>query len=439
MQPLTNRFTLFAVREWMFDWSRVLVEFFLNQGFVQAVGMLSGLIYVQVMPVDQYALYAMGLASLSFISTGSDLGLSNSLGYFWRRTNDESIIVSVFRAIRRLRSVLLLFASLISGALLLKTAIERNLSILLMFSCFSLVVVTVWTQLGVSIDIGLMRLEGKQRESYYCEAIGSITRFLFACAVMVTGLGTAFFGLAGGVLGVVSMVAAVRVFGHRSTNKPEPIGRDTWRAIGQYIIPTLPTTVVYMAQDPLMYWLTLTFGGQSPLSETFALGRIGAIYGLLGLFVAVVLAPRLARLRNDAKFVQTAFLYLLVILVICAALTTVGYLAPWLFLWLVGSKYAHLHKELVLALTAASFGVLISFVAMANRLRGWVRLEPLGAATQAVAVVVLSTKWQFQDSASVLELMVVLAGLSLFSALSISTVGLFAPTIAKVVDAGKAL
>jgi hypothetical protein len=63
-------------------WTRLSLEFAVNQGIAQSAGMIAGLIYVRLMPVDEYALYAMGLSSLTFISVGSDLGLGWSLGYF---------------------------------------------------------------------------------------------------------------------------------------------------------------------------------------------------------------------------------------------------------------------------------------------------------------------------------------------------------------------
>src|SRR2546427_9052191 len=97
-------------------WSRLFLEFALNQGLAQAAGMISGLIYVRLMPIDQYALYAMGLSVLTFLSVGSDLGLSASLGYFLRQSlKDGSLIQPRIAAVRRLRSAFLVVASVICG------------------------------------------------------------------------------------------------------------------------------------------------------------------------------------------------------------------------------------------------------------------------------------------------------------------------------------
>jgi hypothetical protein len=53
-----------AVSDWFARWSRLSIEFGLSQAVGQSAGLIAGLIYVRLMPVDQYALYAMGLTSL---------------------------------------------------------------------------------------------------------------------------------------------------------------------------------------------------------------------------------------------------------------------------------------------------------------------------------------------------------------------------------------
>jgi len=221
---VTSQFMSLAVSDWFARWSRLSVEFGLSQALGQSAALISGLIYVRLMPVDQYALYAMSLTSLTFISTGSDLGLTSSLNYFWREgSRDRCGIEPITTAVQRLRWSLLVLASFVSGALLLKATREQNLSMISVVACFGLVVAIVSARLRPTLDIQLMRLEGMQRESYYCEAAGSITRLLVAVAMIVTGITTALFGLAGGLLGSLSMLAAVRGFAGTPRNKLQSV------------------------------------------------------------------------------------------------------------------------------------------------------------------------------------------------------------------------
>lgn len=420
------------MRDRLARWTRLFLEFALTQGVAQAAGMLSGLIYVRVMPVDQYALYALSLGSLSFVSLGSDLGLTGSLGYFWRQSGQsESAIETKIAAVRRLRSAFLAAATIIAGVMLYQTTARQQVAPASTLGCFALVVVTVWSQLHTMIDIQLMRLGGQQRQSYYCETAGSLARLIAAGAMIVTGITSAWFGLGGGLLGSLTILAAVRSITGAPSRGSGTIDRETWREIARYLVPMLPGIAIFMVQDPLILWLAVTYGGQAPLSEAFAVGRAAAVFALLGNFVMVVVAPRLAGLKNDAHFVRMAAYLLAALGLASLAVVVFAYVAPSVPLLLIGPRYAHLESEVVIALTTASFNVLIALLAIANRLRGWVRLEPVVAMCQAIAILVTTMLWSYNDAISVLLLSMTLSGFSLVCIFSTSLLGLLWPALVR--------
>ena len=110
----------------------------------------------------------------------------------------------------------------------------------------------------------------------------------------------------------------------------------------------------------------------------------------------------------------------------------IAYLAPSALLLLIGPQYAHLEREVVLSIATASFELLTAFLAMANRVRGWVRLEAVTAACQAVVIFILASHWSFHDSASAWSLIAVLAAFSFLWTGITSVVGLLAPAVVKV-------
>jgi hypothetical protein len=428
----TNRSLSLFVGDRIARWSRLFLEFAVSQGIGQAAGMVSGLIYVRLMPVDQYALYAIALTALAFVGTASDLGLNGALSYFWRRstTNDSAIEMRI-AAVRKLRSAFLVLASLLCGALLLKTAARQDLAATTILACFGLIVATAWAQMHASIGVHLLRLQKLQRQSYYCELAGSITRLLAAVAMLVTSITTALFGLAGGLLGGVSTLAVLRYVQGKPASSQQPIRPETWRELFAYIMPTVPTTIVYIVEGPLVLWLAMTFGGNAPISETFAVGRISAIYALIGNFTIAVVAPKLAGIRDDVHFAQIAVYYLLCLVFFCVAGTMVAYLAPSVLLLLIGDRYEHLQHEVLLSVTGASVWLLISFLSIANRVRGWIRLEPAAAICQVIAILAFTSQWSFHDAASVLRLMLLLSSITLLCTFMTSIVGLLAPSVVK--------
>jgi O-antigen/teichoic acid export membrane protein len=432
MEWTTDRSLPLFVSDRIARWSRLFLEFAVSQGIGQAAGMISGLIYVRLMPVDQYALYAIALTALGFVGTASDLGLNGAISYFWRQSvTNDSVMKARIVAVRRLRSAFLVLVSLLCGALLLKTAAKQDIAATTMLGCFGLIVATAWAQMHASIGIHLLRLQNLQRQSYYCEVAGGVTRLLAAVAMIVTGITTALFGLAGGLLGAGSILAALRYVQGKPVSSPQPIRPEMWRELLAYIMPTVPTTIVYIVEGPLVLWLAMTFGGNAPVSETFAVGRISAIYALIGNFTIAVVAPRLAGIRDDVHFIRMATYYLFCLVLLCVVATMVAYLAPSILLLLIGDRYAHLQHEVMLSMTAASVWLLISFLAIANRLRGWVRLEPANATCQVIAIFALTSQWSFHDAASVLSLMLVLSGVTLLCTFTTSVVGLLAPNLVK--------
>ena len=180
----------------------VSAEFALAQGFGQVVGMACGFIYVRMMPTSEYATYALCMTALAMITVGSDLGLTGSLNYFWRRSlQDASEIGPKIVAIRKIRVVLYWVALAIAGITLFSSTLQGSVPTAVIVSCFVLVAAIAFVQLRTSIDIAILRLEGQQRLSYYCESAGSAARLCIAVLMLLTGIAAAWVGLIGGLIG----------------------------------------------------------------------------------------------------------------------------------------------------------------------------------------------------------------------------------------------
>jgi hypothetical protein len=249
--------------------------------------------------------------------------------------------------------------------------------------------------------------------------------------MIATGIQTAVFGLAGGLLGAIAVLATLRVMAGTAPNDHKPLERKPLHEVLTFIVPMFPTMVVFMVQEPLVYWLAFTFGGQAPVSETFAVGRIAAIYAILGSFVLIVVVPRLASISDEVHLTRIVGLFFVALVLLCTVAILVAFVVPSALLLLIGSKYVHLHTEVVLSVASASFGLLASFLSIVNRMRGWTRLEPVAAACQLVVILALAPQWSFHDSKSVLMLMVTLAGFSFLGVFMISVAGLLVPRLAK--------
>lgn len=412
------------------QWTATIAEFALAQGFAQAAGMLSGLIYVRVMPVDQYALYALCLVSLSVISVGSDLGISGALSYFWRKSlQDGSSIAPKVTAVRRLRGVLFM-ASMAVGAALLFTSVKNlSVSTTVLLVCFGLVAATAWLNVHVGIDILLARLEGRQRASYLYESAGSAVRLTAALTMLAMGFASAWFGLAGGLLGAIVTIAFLaRRATQTQRERVEPTPHD-WRDMRAYVLPLMPSVLVYMIQDPLVLWLAAIRGGAIPVAEVHALGRIAALFSLIGTFSYVVMTPRLARISDDRAYVRATCLFLTALLAMSLAALLLAQSFPEFVLLLIGIRYAHLTSELIVSLAAATLAMLTWFLTLANRVRGWIALDPIFASLHLMIILGLCFVWNFETSAQVVRLTFVVYAFALLWPILTFVVGITRPAL----------
>ena len=415
-----------AQRRRLGRWLLDLGEFALAQGFGQGVGMLAGLIYVRWMPKEEYALYALCLTTLAFVSVGSDLGINGSLNYFWRRAlQDRRPFGPILSAARKMRSVLFAGALVVGGTMLFTSAGIQAMPTKLV--CFGLVGATAFLALNSGIGIQVMRLEGRQRLSYFCEAAGNSVRLTTAASIMVTGLNTAWLGLAGGLLGALATQGLIQYTQSDTLRGRHTVATDHWREMRSYLLPLFPSVIVYVIQDPLIYWLTATRIGATTVADLFALGRIGVIFSTLGMFTYVVLTPRLSRITDNARFLKISALSFSAICLLAALALLAAWLAPDALLLLLGSQYADLKSELLIAMAAASTTILSSFLVLIARVQGWVRLDPFFALWQFMAIIVLCATWRFDSTRMVLELNLTIALSSLICAVAVFVIGYFRP------------
>jgi len=250
--------------------------------------------------------------------------------------------------------------------------------------------------------------------------------------MIVSGIATAWFGLATGLAGAAA-ITLVLGFYERSkvgaTASQIQISGQDWREIRVYLLPVLPSVMVYMAQDPLIYWFTAQRGGATAVAEVFALARIGAILALAGTFVYVVLTPRLARIEEPSRYLRALVAYLvgLTVLGLCAVLIVA--IVPQAALWLIGQNYMHLERELIVIVSAVAVTIPTTLIVLSNRIRGWVALDPIMACLQLTLILGLCLTWDFSSTLNVVILSLTLATTASASAAIICLVGLFHPPL----------
>ena len=158
-----------------------------------------------------------------------------------------------------------------------------------------------------------------------------------------------------------------------------------------FIRSQAPNAVFFCLQGQITIFLITFFGHRvGAVAEVGALGRLAVIFSVLGNLVANIFAPAFSRCRTRP---QLGWLYTgivggvagLTLLVLCGA-----YCFPNEFLFILGSRYSHLERELLLIVGGAAIHMMAGTLWTLNASRAWITGSwlyiPLTVGTQLVLI-----------------------------------------------------
>lgn len=363
------------------EWSRVFSEYAIAQAAIQLLGVLAGLWLVNLLPVREYALYTLALSILTFLSIFSDLGISSALVYFRRETRSaQAPFTPYVRAALALRRGLLAIGALAGLTFMLIIGPDRGFRTSELIVVGAVLIAAVWIQVGASIALLQLRLEGLYRASYLAEFLGNALRLLGVAAMWLATAPLAWLAMLTGAAG--SLV--VGIFAGRNVPRIEdapsgnavPSGPTPIHGIVRYMLPMSLSAAYFSIQGPLTVWLSAYFAGTNSIAEVGALGRLGIIFSLVSGFMGTVLIPRLSAVTDDAHYLRRYLQCWAVLLPFGIGVIALAYVVPNWLLLLLGNAYSDLADGLLLIAASAALNTWGGYIVAINNARGWVRHQP---------------------------------------------------------------
>jgi O-antigen/teichoic acid export membrane protein len=217
-------------------------------------------------------------------------------------------------------------------------------------------------------------------------------RLALALAMVALGLLPAWLAVATSAAAAAATATLAGRAAARPTG-PAPDLKPYRRQVLRYLAPTLPSGLYFSLQGPLVVWLAATFGDTRNVAEVGALGRLGMVVSLFTGLSGVVFLPRLARIASEELWRRRYLQFGGLLVAIAAALLAAAWLAPGLFLPLLGEHYAGLERELLLVMAGAGLVLLDGYAVAVNHSRSWNRWQGPAvvviASTQALLVAAL--------------------------------------------------
>lgn len=387
-------------------WTKILGAYATAQGLAQLLSQLAGLLFVNYLPVGEFALYTIAASFIGFFTFATDLGATSSLIYFFHQAKKgDGSFEAAHAAVLALRHRAFLAGAVVVAIALPVTAHASGFALVPAALCAAAVVASSGFHIVSGMRLLSLRLEGQYGAAYRAEIAGNAVRFVLAVLIVVSLLRHAWLAVTSGALALAVMAWLMRPAASSPSASPAPTREEqnaARRRVLHYLLPTLPSALYFSIQGPLTVWLATVFGETRNIAEVGALSRLGALLVLVSNLNNIVFLPRLASVTDDRlyrrRYLQFGgFLALVVSLII-------GFvaLAPELFLWLLGGSYRGLRHELLLVALSSCLSVLSGYAVGVNMARSWNRWQSLNVAALITAQVILVLALDLHTTAGVL-------------------------------------
>ena len=354
-------------------WLSLVVGFLSFQTATQLLGFATGLVAVRLLAVAGFGRYSIAVAVQGTVSILADIGVNSAVSALGGKIFHDpkrfgELITCALSFRRRLLGPALAVGTVTVVYLLRQTgatyAEAAFVSVGLMLAVHSQVTYSVYSVVPL---LGL-----RYQEVQYVNIAGAVFRGVF---ITLTVWLTRSYLWAVGVA-ALSMVLQAQLMKRAALPHLAPdvkVQKEDEQAISAIFKSQIVTAVYYAFAPQLTVLLLSWFGSVERVAEVGALARLTIIFAAFEGLLANLIGPRFARLHGSValrtKYLQT---------VVAMALLALGlFILTWLFpfaaLWLLGPKYSHLSKELVLMVASSGCNLVITTMAILNISRAWSR------------------------------------------------------------------
>ena len=383
--------------------ARVVGNFALVQALVQIIGFMSGILIVRTLEQRDYAYFTIANTMQGTINLLADVGISVGLvsigGRIWQDRHRFGELINTALSLRKKLGALVVVAvTPVMYFMLVKNGASISYTALLM--------VVVLIGLGFQLSIGVLgvvpRLRADIGRIQMIDITAAVARLLALVGLLFVFLNA---GIAVAVASAVSFLqyAMLRNYAAGVIDLDAPENAEDRHSIVRLIKHLAANSVFYCFQGQITIFLISFFARRATsVAEVGALGRLAMIFSVLTNLLANVFVPAFARCQNKGKM---RWLYGAIIGGVVAfslSIISGAWIFPDEFLFVLGSKYAHLHRELLLMVAGAVLSALTGTFWALNASKAWVSGAWLYIPLTLVTQIVLIPYTDFSSVAGVL-------------------------------------
>jgi O-antigen/teichoic acid export membrane protein len=353
--------------------AKVVGSFAMVQAIVQFVGFLSGILLVRSLEKHEYAFFTIANTMQGTMNLLADIGISVGLasigGRVWQDRHRFGQLINTALGLRKkLGAIAILAVTPILFAMLAKNGASLSYAALLI----ALVLVSVLVELSIGVFGVVPRLRSDITVIQRIDLTGAITRLL-----LLVGLAFVFLN-AGVAVAVASATLLLQYtllsrYSSKVVDLGAPENAQDRQAIVKLIKHLAANAVFYCLQGQITIFLISFFGHRaSAVAEVGALGRLAMIFAVFTNLLTNVFAPAFARC-HDLHKLRRLYVGIIGVVTGFSLVVIIGAASfPSEFLFVLGNKYAHLHRELLLMVGGAVLSALTGTFWALNASKAWV-------------------------------------------------------------------
>ena len=374
---------------------RQVGQFLVKQGIAMGGNLLYGLICVRLLPISEYAKFAVLFGYMGTLTVLLDVGVSGTLApLVGEQIENLELIANYVASIRKLALRLYLIVIPLAIPVFYVLVRKQPWSLWVVSQMVLVLMVIAWFA-RVSSSYGAVLILRRDRAAYYriqiMGSLGSLTLLalfwvihainIYVCVLLnvaqILFIALSYYNKARRLLGVQGVTSAARE-----------------KLIIRLAVPNLPDTLFYALQGQITLMLITLVGHTSSVADVGALSRLSQILVVLSQMNPILVEPFFARLPV-AKLKRTYLLAAFVAMTGSTVLVLLAYFFPAVFLYILGPKYSHLQKEVVLVILASAIrymqGILWVIHSSRRFVYWWVSLSNI-IITVLVQIVFIATR-----------------------------------------------
>ena len=352
----------------MKPWIVKVIRFLLGSGAIQAINMLSAIILLRILSIQDFAIYTFALSTILMASLFSNMGISQAVITIGAlHSKNAGFLGELDLAARGISKFMELFVLLILFILYLTEYIgvgNKSFSLTLLL----IIIGSSWIMSRVTLQQAILNIQHDDSSIILSGFLGAISRLLSVWICFY--IPSVEIALVGNLIGLIVVYQIQRNRVARYVLPGKKLNSEISRLLLNFIKPLFLSVIYFAFQNQLSIFIFSFQNQLSFVAELGALGKIMQLVGWVGIINPYLIHPIFARISDRKIFLKRLFLVAVLIFLFSLGLVASSVEYSDLWLSILGDNYSSLKNELPIAVFGSAIslsgGILYTIVISRN-------------------------------------------------------------------------